>query len=223
MQLAQDRDQWRALVNTSGSRLCRKCLWVGEQQKKNSAPWSYLGQEVSSYIISSVSCLAHLSWIQPLFVNTRLRATGDASQPHETTTLSLSLCWRFKQTRLDHFLHWTVTTHPRSNCITTISTRTLSPCAADIVRPSFHSLYFQNYLNVDEIWYSSATLNIDEFNFVGYEIIAAVTVMSTIFWDLTPCSPIEIRWRFGRTSCLHLQGVRNAKRRSWVNPCGKHW
>jgi hypothetical protein len=31
---------------------------------------------------------------------------------------------------------------------------------------------------------------------------------STIFWDVRPCSPKEIHWRFGETYRLHLQGWR---------------
>jgi hypothetical protein len=28
---------------------------------------------------------------------------------------------------------------------------------------------------------------------------------STVFWGVTPCSPVRIHWRFGETYCLHLQ------------------
>jgi hypothetical protein len=31
-------------------------------------------------------------------------------------------------------------------------------------------------------------------------------IKSTIFWDITPCSPLKVNRRFGETSCLHLQG-----------------
>jgi hypothetical protein len=29
---------------------------------------------------------------------------------------------------------------------------------------------------------------------------------STTFWNITPCSPLEVNWRFGGTYRLHLQG-----------------
>jgi hypothetical protein len=32
---------------------------------------------------------------------------------------------------------------------------------------------------------------------------------STIFWDITPCSPLSVNWLFGGTYYLHLQGRRN--------------
>jgi hypothetical protein len=28
------------------------------------------------------------------------------------------------------------------------------------------------------------------------------------FWDIMPSSPVKINWRFGRTSCIYLQGQR---------------
>jgi hypothetical protein len=31
---------------------------------------------------------------------------------------------------------------------------------------------------------------------------------STIFWDITPCSPLRVNWRFRNTHRLHLQGRR---------------
>jgi hypothetical protein len=29
---------------------------------------------------------------------------------------------------------------------------------------------------------------------------------STVFWDMKPCTVIEVCWRFGGTYCLHFQG-----------------
>jgi hypothetical protein len=34
---------------------------------------------------------------------------------------------------------------------------------------------------------------------------------SPIFWDITPCSPLKMNQRFGRTSRLHLQGRRTSQ------------
>jgi hypothetical protein len=36
---------------------------------------------------------------------------------------------------------------------------------------------------------------------------------STIFWDITPCSPLKVNRRFGGTYCLHLQGRRISRAR----------
>jgi hypothetical protein len=33
-------------------------------------------------------------------------------------------------------------------------------------------------------------------------------VKASIFWDITPCSPLKVNRRFGRTCHLHLQGRR---------------
>jgi hypothetical protein len=39
----------------------------------------------------------------------------------------------------------------------------------------------------------------------------------TIFWDITPCSPLRVNRRFGRTHRLHLQGRKNklSKKPAW--------
>jgi hypothetical protein len=50
--------------------------------------------------------------------------------------------------------------------------------------------------------------------FVGCEILTAVVMKSSIFWDITPCSPLKVNWRFGGTCRLHLQGQRISKARN---------
>jgi hypothetical protein len=37
---------------------------------------------------------------------------------------------------------------------------------------------------------------------------------SSIFWDITPCSPLKVKWRFGRTLCLRLQDRRISRARN---------
>jgi hypothetical protein len=41
--------------------------------------------------------------------------------------------------------------------------------------------------------------------FVGFKVLTAVVMNSTIFWDITPCSSLSLNRRFGGTYCLHLQ------------------
>jgi hypothetical protein len=48
------------------------------------------------------------------------------------------------------------------------------------------------------------------FNSIGFEVLTAVVVESSIFWDITPCSQLKVNQRFGRTYRLHLQGRRSA-------------
>jgi hypothetical protein len=38
--------------------------------------------------------------------------------------------------------------------------------------------------------------------FVGFEMFTAVIMKSSIFWDITPYSPLKVNRRFGRTHCL---------------------
>jgi hypothetical protein len=41
---------------------------------------------------------------------------------------------------------------------------------------------------------------------VGFQTLTAVIMKSTIFWDITPCSPLKVKGRFRGAYCLHLQG-----------------
>jgi hypothetical protein len=40
--------------------------------------------------------------------------------------------------------------------------------------------------------------------YVAHEVLTAVVKKSSIFWDITPCSPLKAKWRFGGTYGLHL-------------------
>jgi hypothetical protein len=42
-------------------------------------------------------------------------------------------------------------------------------------------------------------------NFVEYEVLKHVVMKSTIFWDITLCTPLEVNRRFGGTYHLYLQ------------------
>jgi hypothetical protein len=48
----------------------------------------------------------------------------------------------------------------------------------------------------------------DEDYYVGFEVLTAVIMKSTIFWDITLCSPLSVNRRFGgnilRSSACHL-------------------
>jgi hypothetical protein len=37
------------------------------------------------------------------------------------------------------------------------------------------------------------------------EVLTAVVISSTVFWDITPCNPLKVNGRFGGTYRLHLQ------------------
>jgi hypothetical protein len=43
---------------------------------------------------------------------------------------------------------------------------------------------------------------------VGFEVLTAVVMKKSIFWDITPCSPLQMKWCFRGTCCLHLQDQR---------------
>jgi hypothetical protein len=46
----------------------------------------------------------------------------------------------------------------------------------------------------------------DVCHFVLDKIVTAVVMKSSIFWDITSCSPVKVNRRFGGTYRLHLQG-----------------
>jgi hypothetical protein len=44
--------------------------------------------------------------------------------------------------------------------------------------------------------------------YVGFEVLTAVVMKSTVFWDITPCNRLRVIRRFGGTYRLHHQGRR---------------
>jgi hypothetical protein len=55
------------------------------------------------------------------------------------------------------------------------------------------------------------------YHYVRFEVLTAVVMKSTIFWDITLCSPSSVNRRFGGKYCLHLQGRKNklSKKPAW--------
>jgi hypothetical protein len=43
-------------------------------------------------------------------------------------------------------------------------------------------------------------------HYIGFEVLTAMVMKSTIFWDITLCNPLSVNRRFGVTYRLHLQG-----------------
>jgi hypothetical protein len=41
-------------------------------------------------------------------------------------------------------------------------------------------------------------------SYIEFEVLTAVVMKSTIFWYITPCSPLKANRRFGRTYCLQV-------------------
>jgi hypothetical protein len=41
--------------------------------------------------------------------------------------------------------------------------------------------------------------------YVGFEVLTMVVMKSTIFWDITPCSPLNVNRRFRETYLLILR------------------
>jgi hypothetical protein len=55
--------------------------------------------------------------------------------------------------------------------------------------------------------------------YVGLEVLTAVAMKSSIFWDITPRSPLKVNNRFGRTCRLHLQDRRISQARNQPGLC----
>jgi hypothetical protein len=49
---------------------------------------------------------------------------------------------------------------------------------------------------------------------VGFEVRTAEVMKSSVFWDITPRSPLKVNWRFGGTYRLHFQGRRMSQARN---------
>jgi hypothetical protein len=58
----------------------------------------------------------------------------------------------------------------------------------------------------DAKWIVLETLMKQNIGHVGFEVLTAVVMKSTVFWDITPCSPLKANRRFGGTYRLHLHG-----------------
>jgi hypothetical protein len=48
----------------------------------------------------------------------------------------------------------------------------------------------------------------------GSGVLTAVVMKNSIFWDITPCSPLEVNRSLGVTHSLHLQGCRVGQARN---------
>jgi hypothetical protein len=55
---------------------------------------------------------------------------------------------------------------------------------------------------------------------VAFEALTAVT-KSFIFWNITLCSPCQVKLRFGETYRLHLQGKKYAKQTTSIQSHGR--
>jgi hypothetical protein len=59
---------------------------------------------------------------------------------------------------------------------------------------------------VSSIYKTTQRLTQEDSNYyVGSEVLTAVVMKSTVFWDITPCSPLKVNRNFGGTYRLHLQ------------------
>jgi hypothetical protein len=56
---------------------------------------------------------------------------------------------------------------------------------------------------------------------VGFEVLTVVDMKSSIFCNITPCSPLKVSRRFGGTCRLHLQGLRISQVKNQHEPCSK--
>jgi hypothetical protein len=56
-----------------------------------------------------------------------------------------------------------------------------------------------------------------EYEYVlGFEVLTAVVIKSSIFWDITPCSLLKVNRRFGGIYRLHLQDRRLRWQAEWL-------
>jgi hypothetical protein len=53
--------------------------------------------------------------------------------------------------------------------------------------------------------------------FVGFEVLTAVVMKRTVFWDITTCNPLKVNRRFGGTYRLYVQGRRIRRARNLLS------
>jgi hypothetical protein len=46
------------------------------------------------------------------------------------------------------------------------------------------------------------------YRYAGFQFLTTVVIKSSVFWDVTPRSPLKVKRRFGGTHPLHLKGRR---------------
>jgi hypothetical protein len=54
-------------------------------------------------------------------------------------------------------------------------------------------------------------------SYVGFEVLTAEIMNNSLFWDIPPCSRLEVNRRFGRTYCIHLLRQRITQARNSVS------
>jgi hypothetical protein len=52
------------------------------------------------------------------------------------------------------------------------------------------------------------------FYYVGFEVLTAMIMKSSIFWNVTPSSPLKVNLHSGGTCHFHLQGRRISQARN---------
>jgi hypothetical protein len=53
----------------------------------------------------------------------------------------------------------------------------------------------------------------------GFDVLTAMTVTSTVFWDMTSCSLVEVYRHFGGTYYVHFEGIRRLEPRIKQRQC----
>jgi hypothetical protein len=83
---------------------------------------------------------------------------------------------------------------------TQVNTNTKVPRNTFMPRVGFEPMIpvLERYKTIHSLGHCERHLqNLDEY--VGFEALKAVAMKSSIFWDMTPCSPVKINLRFGGT------------------------
>jgi hypothetical protein len=73
-----------------------------------------------------------------------------------------------------------------------------------VLNEHVESITFSEFSNEDEV----------KVTIIGFDVLTAVVMKSSIFWDITQCSPLKDNRRFGSAYCLHLHGRRISQSRN---------
>jgi hypothetical protein len=72
----------------------------------------------------------------------------------------------------------------------------------------------QNVNGKSHATYCKYTFTSSSMDSVGFEVLTAVVMKNSTFWDIMPCSPLKVNWCFGATGPLNLQVWRISQARN---------
>jgi hypothetical protein len=128
----------------------------------------------------------------------------------------------YTSTKLVHQLHYLITVHKNLSklCLLTFHHKVPKPGINVILDPKpLLTVTFKGVCTVIAIpKIHASSLNYTQLMLAAFS--TSTYMKSIIFWDITPCSTLKVKWCFRGTHCLHLLGQIISRAR---NQCESRW